>query len=102
MIKHTLYIGLNDKNSKQQEIDTLTAFKIVLNTVKAYYEGGTIKEARGFYTHADGSLTIETTLEVSILFADDRKTRALVEDLKQLLNQESIALQTEEIISELI
>ena len=102
MIKHILYIGLNDKDSKQQEIETLTAFKIVLNTVKAYYDGGTIKECKGFYKHESGAVTIETTLEVSILFAEENKTLALVQDLKQLLNQESIALQIEDIKSTLI
>lgn len=102
MLKHTLYIGLNDKDTKQQEIDTLTAFKIVLNTVKAYYTGGTIKECKGFYTHESGEITIESTLEISILFAEDAKTRALIQDLKNLLNQESIALQVESITSQLI
>lgn len=102
MIKHTLLIGLNDKDSKQQEIETLTAFKIVLNCLRAYYEGATVKEGRGIYTHESGEITVENMLEVSILFGDEVKTRALVQDLKQLLNQESIALQTEEIKSELI
>ena len=44
MKKHILYIGLNDKDSKQQEIDSLTAFKIVLNQVRKYYDGGTVKQ----------------------------------------------------------
>lgn len=102
MLKHTLYIGLNDKNSKQQEINTLDAVKIVLNTVKAFYDGGTIKECKGFYKHESGELTIESTLEVQILFADINKTRQIVNMLKVLLNQESIALQSETITSELI
>lgn len=102
MKKHILYIGLNDKDSKQQEIDSLTAFKIVLNQVRKYYDGGTVKECKGFYTHESGEVTIENTLEVSILFADDEKTRALITDLKQVINQESIALQRETITSELI
>ena len=102
MKKHILYVGLNDKDSKQQEIDTLTAFKIVLNTVKKYYDGGTIKECKGFYTHESGEITIENTLEISILFADDNKTLDLISDLKGLLNQESIALQRETVTSELV
>ena len=102
MIKHTLYIGLNDKDTKQQEISTLDAFKIVLNSVKSCYDGATVKECKGFYTHSDGSITIENSFEVSILFADEVKTRSVIEMLKTMLNQESIALQREEVTSELI
>ena len=102
MLKHTLFIGLNDKDSKQQEISTVNAVKIILNCAKAYYDGATVQEATGFYKMQDGSLIIENSLQLSILFADDKKTRALIDDLKNLLNQESIALQVENITSELI
>lgn len=102
MLKHTLFIGLNDKDSKVQEVDDITAFKIVLNLVKKYYEGGTIKKATGFYTHDDGQTTIESSLELVILFADMEKTTRLVSDIKTALNQESIALQVENIESSLI
>lgn len=102
MIRHTLFIGLNDKDSKQQEINTLDAFKIVMNLTRKYYEGGTISEAKGFYTHKDGTLTIETSLILSILFAETEKTLQLVNEIKQALNQESIALQSEDINSNLI
>lgn len=102
MKKHILYLGLNDKDSKQQEIDTITAFKIVLATVKKFYSGATIKEATGFYTHENGESVIEKTLEISILFAEDEKTARLAEELKRLFNQESIALEKQEINSILI
>lgn len=102
MKKHILYIGLNDKESKQQEISTLDAYKIIFNAVKKYYDGATITESRGFYTHDSGAVTFENSLICSILFADDDKTRQLAEDLKILLNQESIALEIQDINSSLI
>ena len=103
MLKHTLYIGLNDKNSKIQVINTLDAYKILMNLVKAAgYEGATISEATGFYTHESGEITIEKTLRVEILFADENKTRAFAEAAKRALNQESIAIQRESIVSDLI
>lgn len=102
MKKHILYIGLNDKDSKQQEITTLDAYKIIFNAVKKYYDGATITESRGFYTHESGAVTFENSLICSILFADDDKTRQLAEDLKILLNQESIALEIQDINSSLI
>jgi hypothetical protein len=102
MKKHILYIGLNDKDSKQQEISTLDAYKIIFNAVKKYYDGATITESRGFYTHESGAVTFENSLVCSILFADDDKTRQLAEDLKILLNQETIALEIQDINSNLI
>jgi hypothetical protein len=102
MKKHILYIGLNDKESKQQEISTLDAYKIIFNAVKKYYDGATITESRGFYTHESGAVTFENSLVCSILFAEDNKTRQLAEDLKNLLNQESIALEIQDINSSLI
>lgn len=102
MKKHILYIGLNDKDSKQQEISILDAYKIIFNAVKKYYDGATITESRGFYTHESGAVTFENSLICSILFADDDKTRLLAEDLKILLNQETIALEIQDINSNLI
>lgn len=101
--KHTLLLGLNDKDQKIQLIDTLEAYKIAMNLiVSAGYEGGTITAADGFYTHKDGSFTIEKSLKIEILFASKEKTDQLIDDLKKAFNQESIALQIEEIESRLV
>ena len=103
MLKHTLYIGLNDKESKIQVINTLEAYKILMNLVRAAgYDGATISEATGFYTHESGEITIEKTLRIEILFADENKTRTFAEAAKRALNQESIAIQRESIVSDLI
>lgn len=103
MLKHILYIGLNDKDTKQQEINTLDAYKVIYNSLRAAgYDAATITEARGVYTHEDGAVTIEMSLEVSILFAEDAKTAALVELVKKALNQEAIALQVVDVDSRLV
>ena len=90
MKKHILNLGLNDKDSKLQEITTLDAYKIAFNCLKKHYSGGTITEGRGFYTHENGQIVFETSLIITILYAEDKKTLALIEDLKVLFNQESI------------
>lgn len=102
MKKHILFLGLNDKDSKMQEISTLDAYKITMATIKKYYDGATVQEATGFYTHKNGESVIEKSLVISILFAEDEKTARLAEDLKTLFNQESIALQVENVNSKLI
>ncbi len=35
MIKFNLYVGLNDKNTKRQEISTLEAYKLITNIIVA-------------------------------------------------------------------
>lgn len=44
MEKFTLYLGLNDKDTKKQEINTIEAYKIVNNVVNNYCDGATIYE----------------------------------------------------------
>ena len=97
--KYTLYIGLNDKDSKVQEINTIDAYKIVGRLVGDC----TIKEARGLYTHKDGTQVLETTLVVEVIdFAGTLNVRPVVQTLKTALNQESIAVIIEQINSELM
>lgn len=99
--KFTLYLGLNDKDSKQQEIATVEAYKIVSNLISSDFDGGTIFEAKGIYKHEDGQIVTETTLRIELLFTEAIKVKALCDTLKKLFNQESIAVQEEVINSEL-
>lgn len=99
--KFTLYLGLNDKDTKQQEIATVEAYKIVSNLISSDFDGGTIFEAKGIYKHEDGQIVTETTLRIELLFTEAIKVKALCETLKKLFNQESIAVQEEVINSEL-
>ncbi len=106
----TIFVGLNDKDSKQQEISTLEAAKFIQREICKLFDGGTVSEATGIYKHSAGSgaVVIENTLKVEILFfgLSKAETRAAVLpficDVKRFLNQETVALQLEEIESELI
>lgn len=99
--KFTLYLGLNDKETKMQKIATVEAFKIVMNLVAKRFGGGTIFEAQGIYKHDNGVVVTETTLRIELLFAEAQDVRAFVETLKEIFNQESVAVQEEDIKSDL-
>lgn len=103
MKKHTFYIGLNDKDTKTQLFSTLDAYRITTNILGV---DSTIKECKGVYTHEDGTITTENTLEVVLLDFDNALTDRWIAEkanaIKQALNQESIAHQEEDIKSELI
>ena len=103
MKKITLYVGLNDKDTKLQEVKTLDAYKMVSNLIGV---GCTITEGRGIYKHEDGTVVSEVSLIVEMLDFDNTLSkgwvRSKVEQIKTLLNQESVAVQEQEVVSELI
>lgn len=97
MKKATLYIGLNDKDTKKQELDTVEAYKLVQRELVRAVGGGTIYAADGIYTHDNGEIVIEKTLRVEIIDAAEAALMALVQVLKTILNQESIIIQREQV-----
>lgn len=102
MVKFTLLVGLNDKDSKIQKIGTLEAYKIINNIILQYTDGATIYEASGIYKHDDGTVVVEKSLRIELLFIDRAVVNEIIEQLKIILNQESIVLTTENIQSELV
>ena len=104
--KVTYYVGLNDKDSKLQEISTLEAFKVVQNVVCSLFGGGTIFEADGVYTHIGGVIICEKTLRIEVFNFGienfDAKVLEFCDVVKKALNQESISVQREFVQSELI
>ena len=89
--KFNLYVGLNDKDTKIQEIDTERA-KDIVNRVCG---DCSIQEITGYYTHDNGEQVKENTLKVELLFKQESDVRLYCQDLKKLLNQESIAVNKE-------
>lgn len=98
MIKKTFYIGLNDKNTLKQEIKTAQAIKIIKQVLYAHdFNYCTLSSAQGVYVmESNGASTQEKTIKVEIYesirahIKHRKNARAVIEDLKLLLNQESI------------
>ena len=96
MTKYTLYVGLNDQTTKQQEITTLDAYKVATNIFVQHTGGATIYESKGVYTHNDGTIVVENTL-VCIVFSDDQEAiKKAASALKVAFNQEAIAIESTE------
>lgn len=105
-MRFDLYMGLFDKDTKRQEIDTISAYKIVENETAQRFGGATISEANGIYKHDDGTVIIEPTIKMEILMfdyqeSDKKQVKDFVEYLKKFFNQESIAVQMSKVESEL-
>lgn len=96
MKKFTMYVGLNDKDTKKQEIATLEAYKVATNIFCEYTGGATIYEGSGIYTHNDGTIITEKTL-VCIVFSEDPEAiKKAASALKIAFNQEAIAIESTE------
>lgn len=89
--KFNLYVGLNDQTTKKQEVTTDYAKDIVNNVCGDC----SIQEITGYYTHDNGEKVKENTLKVELLFKSEDEVRLYCQDLKKLLNQESIAVNKE-------
>lgn len=94
--KYSLLVGLNDKDSKVQQISTLEAYKMIMNIIKPHTDGCTIYDALGYYKHDNGDMVEEKSLHIEILFFDDAqanyKAHKIVDTIKTMLNQESVAV----------
>lgn len=101
--KYSFYIGLNDKDSKIQVIETLTASNIVNRVfIENGVDGATITTGKGIYKHNNGEIVIEETLIVQVYEFDSAiNVRQICNELKRLLNQESIAVEKCETNSQL-
>ena len=102
MEKSTLYIGLNDKDSKRQELATVEAYKVIQNIVLDKADGCTIYEADGIYKHDDGSVVIEKSLKVELYGVIESVILQIISSIKAALNQESVILQKELVNSQFI
>lgn len=101
-VKYTFYVGLNDKDTHVQEIDAFAASKIVQNVFVKHECGATITSGKGVYAHDDGTVVAEETLIVQVYEFDSVvPVKVICEDLKMVLNQESIAVEKTETDSQL-
>lgn len=94
--RYELYLGLNDKDSKRQEIPTEAAQALVQSEVAKRFDGGTVYQANGIYRHENGDVVIEKTIKVEITsygVDDNASIRDFCNWIKLVLNQESVAVQ---------
>jgi len=96
MKKFTLYIGLNDRITKVQEISTPRAKDMVYDELFSYgIRGFNFRTARGVWQYEDLSVSEENTFIIEIMTDETSLPVGLIRALKEVLNQESIGVTTE-------
>lgn len=102
-MKINLYLGLNDKKTKKQEISTLEAYKITERLVLNSFDGCSISEQNGVYTHENGEIVHEKSLNIAIFTDNDVNNLVKVDKLARELcitfNQESVIIEKTQVSS---
>ncbi len=96
MEKFTMFIGLNDKDTKKQEIDTERAVNLVYNALcKQGIDCITYDIKNGVYKHNNGTIVFEKNIIVEMFFVENIQVVRALNEIKSILNQESILLVNE-------
>lgn len=102
--KFTLYVGLNDKDTKKQKF-TQKISKDKINKIFAKYgiQGATYFSGEGLYTYDNTQVAEkEKSFKIEILFVKKKQVLNAINAIKTELNQESVAMVQEKIKSSLV
>ena len=94
MEKVKFSIGLFDKDSRRQEIDTYEAIILIKQTLLAIGAVGlSIYVGKGVYMYDDGTLMREPSVFAEVYNLNNESIQKAVEFLKKELNRESIMVE---------
>lgn len=84
--KFEIYLGLIDKDTKQQEITTDNAYKICTNICK----NCSIQKFMGSYINDNIKVIQEKSFKIELLDKTDDEIRDIAQQLKTTFNQEGV------------
>lgn len=99
MYKYNIYIGMFDKDTKQQEISNQDFFNTVRKILRlAKVDCYTLYKCKGHYQHDNGTIVCEPSINIEIINNEiDHKMINLRYNFRTLLNQESVLITKQEI-----
>lgn len=103
--RYTLSVGLNDKETLLPRASYEHASVEIAGRLSQLNISCTITKGTGVYKHERGDVVIEETVVISIIDFDGKagaKLGALIDGIKRDYNQESVAVITDKIESELV
>jgi hypothetical protein len=97
-LKQVLYVGLKDKDTHKQEVTKKQARTIIIDICGDC----TLSDSIGVYTHDNGTIVKEQTIRVELLFKSVKSVKAMAQQIKTRLNQESIGYEVIQSNTELL
>ncbi len=86
----TIYVGLNDSESRQQKFDTEKYISLLENVCQSYHVAFSMNTITGGYFHDDGTYVEENTLVLTMLNVKDETVQEIARDLCMFFHQESV------------
>ncbi len=86
----TIYVGLNDSESRQQKFDTEKYISLLKNVCQSYHVAFSMNTITGGYFHDDGTYVEENTLVLTMLNVKDETVQEIARDLCMFFHQESV------------
>lgn len=94
LTKAVICLGLNDKDTKKQEISTATAARVLSDMLTSRFAGATVTACKGIYTHDNGDQVCENSFSIVLYSVELEKVRAFADELCRVFNQESVTIET--------
>ena len=96
--KYTLYVGMNDKDTKQPVYTLKEAKQVMFMIVRKYTGGCTFYEAEEcWYDEDKKTMLSENTLVCVLLDTEPEAVKSIMDEALKAFNQSSILLETEEV-----
>lgn len=86
----TIYIGLNDSETRVQKFDSQRYISILKGACRSYKVAFSVQEINGGYFHEDGRYTEENTLMLTLIDVPEQIATDLAKDLCAFFHQESV------------
>ena len=90
MKQQTIYIGLNDAETREQRFDTEKYVSILKRVCRSYAVAFSMHMLDGGYFHDDGTYVEEKTLALSMIDVDEGIVSEIAKDLCAFFHQESV------------
>ena len=99
MFEARIYVGLNDKDSREQRYNTEKCKSVLKEVCKSYQAPFSLQVIEGGYYHDDGSLVEENTLLVTLIGVPRRKVYRIAKELCTCFRQESVMITGNPVLS---
>lgn len=95
--RYTISIGLNDKDTMAQKIQTEKILRLVNTCCKSYGLAFSSVLQDGGYVHEDNSYVLEKSVCLVFIDPDEAAIQEIGQDLCAFLNQESVLVTVDEV-----
>ena len=90
VVRHQIFIGLNDGDTKEQKYDTEKFRKILEDVCRGYKIAYSVAPMQGGYFHEGGMFVSENSLCLTLIGADDYIVNEIAKDVCAFFNQETV------------